>query len=417
MDFDLQQQLAQQRLKQYSQQSQFQAPQGQMIGRHYVAPNFLQQLAAGLRSVGGMRGEQLAQQEMQELSSAKKQAVADALRNFGEMSQGRPADMLEPDQAGPVRPAQAPDLRGAYAALMQAPDAGLQQAGARGIIEMPQIEAQAKAREEDRAFRQQEAEAARQARMQELQIRLEDQRISQTERIAAQKELREMQIQAQKDLQKLIASNRQAPQAQIIQTDAGPMQLVGGRAIPIAGPDGKPVAAPKKGAAGLSATAQKELFEADDAVQNGMGAVSSLQKAMELNDKAYSGVGASARATLRSNLPGSSESADATIAMENIIKDQALTSMKSIFGGNPTEGERAVLLDLQASASKTPKQREEILKRAMQATQQRLDFNKQKADSLRSGSYMAEGGAPQVQAPPSGKPNRVKFDAQGNMLP
>jgi len=140
-----------------------------------------------------------------------------------------------------------------------------------------------------------------------------------------------------------------------------------------------------------------------------------LQKAMDLNNKAYSGVGASARATLRSNLPGSSEGADATIAMENIIKDQALTSMKSIFGGNPTEGERAILLDLQASASKTPKQREEILGRAMQAAQRRLDFNKQKADSLRGGSYMSEGGAPQVQATSGAK--RVKFDAQGNILP
>jgi hypothetical protein len=214
----------------------------------------------------------------------------------------------------------------------------------------------------------------------------------------------------------MIASTRQAPQAQIIQTDAGPMQLVNGQAMPIVGPDGKPVSAPKKGAVGLSATAQKELFEADDAVQNGMGAIGSLQKALELNKDAYSGVGASTRATIRSNLPGASKSADATIAMENIIKDQALTSMKSIFGGNPTEGERAVLLDLQASASKTPKQREEILGRAMQAAQRRLDFNKQKADSLRGGSYMSEGGAPQVKSSQSNA-KRLKFDVQGNIIP
>ena len=61
-DFDLQQQLAAQRRQQYAQQSQFNAPQGQMIGRHYVAPNALQYLAAGLRSVGGMRGQDIASQ-------------------------------------------------------------------------------------------------------------------------------------------------------------------------------------------------------------------------------------------------------------------------------------------------------------------------------------------------------------------
>ncbi len=40
-DFDLMQQLAAQRRNQFAQQSQFQAPQGQMVGRHFVAPNVL----------------------------------------------------------------------------------------------------------------------------------------------------------------------------------------------------------------------------------------------------------------------------------------------------------------------------------------------------------------------------------------
>ena len=61
-DFDLQQQLIEQRRRQYAGQRDFQAPQGQMVGRHYVAPNALQYLAAGLRSVGGMRGQDIASQ-------------------------------------------------------------------------------------------------------------------------------------------------------------------------------------------------------------------------------------------------------------------------------------------------------------------------------------------------------------------
>jgi len=140
---------------------------------------------------------------------------------------------------------------------------------------------------------------------------------------------------------------------------------------------------------------QKELFEADDVVQNSIGAIRSIDQALDLNNEAYSGVGASTRATIMSNIKPSA-SANATIAMDNIIKDQALTSMKSIFGGNPTEGERAILLELQASVSKTPEQRKEILDRAKVAAKRRLDFNKQKGDALRSGSYMSEVGSPTV---------------------
>lgn len=428
MDFDSQSKILEQRRNRYLQQQDIGAPDGRMVGGHYVAANPLEYLAAGLRGYGGIKGEQLASQELKDLGTQKQKAIADALRTFGEKASpsqagtgatGMVNEALPPEMqigAMPQMAPRKPDLQGAYGALIGSGVPQLQQMGTQGMVQMPQLQAAQQEREDNRTFRQQEAQAARDARAQELQMRMQDQRVSQQEKLAAQRELQQMQIDARKDMQRMIASTRQAPQAQIIQTDSGPMQLVGGRAMPITGPDGKPVSAPKKGAAGLSATAQKELFEADDAVQNGMGAISSLNKAMELNKNAYSGVGASTRATIMSNL-GSSPSADATIAMENIIKDQALTSMKSIFGGNPTEGERAILLDLQASASKTPKQREEILTRATQAAQRRLDFNKQKADALRGGSYMSEGGAPQVQAAPAGAPKRVKFDAQGNIIP
>lgn len=427
MDYDQQIQAA--LLRQKGANTSFDAPQGQMVGGRFVAPNALQYIAAGLRGVSGARDAEMAGQEVKDLQGQRQKAIADALRTFGEKANpsqagtgatGMVNDALPPEMqigAMPQMAPRKPDLQGAYGALIGSGIPQLQQMGTQGMVQIPQLQAAQQEREDNRAFRQQEAQAARDARAQELQMRMQDQRTSQQEKLAAQRELQQMQIDARKDIAKLAAGMRQAPQAQIIQTDSGPMQLVGGRAMPITGPDGKPVSAPKKGAAGLSATAQKELFEADDAVQNGMGAISSLNKAMELNNKAYSGVGASARATLRSNLPGGSDAADATIAMENIIKDQALTSMKSIFGGNPTEGERAILLDLQASASKTPKQREEILTRATQAAQRRLDFNKQKADSLRGGSYMSEGGAPQVQAAPAGAPKRLKFDAQGNIIP
>jgi hypothetical protein len=409
-NFETQEQLLQKRLAQAQamRDQEFTPAEGQMISGHYVRPDFSQSLVQGLRMYRGIKEAQGAETELKDLQAQKQQAMQGDMNAMITALRGKPAETVQPltpnDDEGNVNapvqmPAQEGGINQFYEAALKSQFPQFQKMGMEGMMQMPQIEAQQQEREAARTFRQQEAQAARDARAEELQMRMQDQRTSQQEKLAAQRELQQMQIEARKDMQRMIASTRQAPQAQIIQTDAGPMQLVGGKAMPIVGPDGKPVSAPKKGAAGLSSTAQKELFEADDAVQNGTGAIRSLQKALELNKDAYSGVGASTRATIASNLPGQYKGADATIAMENIIKDQALTSMKSIFGGNPTEGERAILLDLQASASKTPKQREEILGRAMQAAQRRLDFNKQKADNLRGGSYMSEGGAP--KAPPA----------------
>ena len=140
----------------------------------------------------------------------------------------------------------------------------------------------------------------------------------------------------------------------------------------------------------LSATAQKELFEADDMITSGQNVISALDQALSLNNKAYSGYGASERAAVRSNLPGESEEANATVDMNNIITGQALESLKATFGGMPTEGERKILLELQASVDKTPKQRESILKRAKEMAARRVEVNRKKADALRKGTYMTE---------------------------
>lgn len=262
-DFEQQQLDLMQRKGRYAQQQAMNMPSsGQMVGNRFVATNPLNYLAEMLRGYGAKRGEEQATEQLKDLQGKRQTAIADALRNFGEKSQGAPAF----EAAGPMQPSGAPladplgldggksapsggytvperkpDLRGAYADLMQAPDAALRNAGMQGIIQMPQLEAARLAKEEERQFRRDEAAATRQARMDELKMRAEDQRASQAERLAAQKEMRQMQMDFQRQNQQLIAANRPAPQAQIIQTDAGPMQLVNGQAVPIMGPGGVPV--------------------------------------------------------------------------------------------------------------------------------------------------------------------------------
>lgn len=139
-DYDLQQQLIEQRRRQYAGQREFQAPQGQMVGRHYVAPNALQYLAAGLRSIGGMRGQDIAEQELKQLGQQRSEGNQKALAEFLRQSQGTPEN-APADGMGPVMPAQAPNLQGAYSALLQAPDQNLRNMGMEGIVKMNQPQA------------------------------------------------------------------------------------------------------------------------------------------------------------------------------------------------------------------------------------------------------------------------------------
>ena len=57
----------------------------------------------------------------------------------------------------------------------------------------------------------------------------------------------------------------------------------------------------------LTATEQKELFEAEDVVNSSKSVILNLTKAKQLSPKAYSGFGAGARRTIARNIPGVSE--------------------------------------------------------------------------------------------------------------
>ncbi len=158
---------------------------------------------------------------------------------------------------------------------------------------------------------------------------------------------------------------------------------------PVVGTGGQSLPVKTGKGTAMSATAQKELFEAEDGRAAAENVIGMLGQAKELNNKAYSGVGANLRAKVVSNL-GGSKAADATVDLDNIMTVQALESLKATFGAAPTEGERKILMDIQASADKTPAQREAILDRAVGMAQKRLKFNSDKARSLRQGNYFAD---------------------------
>jgi hypothetical protein len=151
----------------------------------------------------------------------------------------------------------------------------------------------------------------------------------------------------------------------------------------------------------LSPTSQKELFETDENVLATQSGIGLLQNALDLSPKAFEGVAANQRAYAATTLPDAiePEGAKETLEFDLLIKQQVLPQLRTIFGAAPTEGERAILLELQGSSNLPRKTRENLLRRAIDSANNRLQFNKKKAEQIRSGTYFSEGPMQQSTLP------------------
>lgn len=174
----------------------------------------------------------------------------------------------------------------------------------------------------------------------------------------------------------------------------------------------------KAGNKPLTATDKKAIIEADEYQNIGKDAISNLNEAIKLNMKGYSGPYASTRGYLSSQI--GSDAGSTTREIENLVQTQAVAQLKQIFGGQPTEGERQILLDLQGSVSESPKVREGIWKRAIAAAQHRLELAKDQSEGIREGSYFKPGGnRSQLDEPRSVKTQTIRpraTDANGNVV-
>lgn len=198
--------------------------------------------------------------------------------------------------------------------------------------------------------------------------------------------LKASQFNQAQSLQKWIAENKP------IGTERGTDGFLyaiypGGKGVRIPDQNGQPLRVQPKNGGQMSAGAQKELFETNDAITAGNNAITNLTDALKYSQQAYDGLGASQRAYARGMIGGGSDEATATAMLDNITKGNALDQLKATFGGAPTEGERAILLQLQGSANMPRAQREAVYARALQMAKARLASNQAKAESLRNGSY------------------------------
>lgn len=161
----------------------------------------------------------------------------------------------------------------------------------------------------------------------------------------------------------------------------------------------------------ISATEQREMFETEDLISSGVSTVGSIEEALNLNQQAYEGSLSGWRKQVGALFGSDDPQYVATENFDNLIMTGALNNLKATFGGNPTEGERKILLDLQAISSKRRAVRDAILRRALDAAKRRIKFNTERYQRLQSGTYGNRGGST------VGSPTRViRYDKNGKRI-
>lgn len=154
---------------------------------------------------------------------------------------------------------------------------------------------------------------------------------------------------------------------------------------------------PREDAQPLSATDKKAILEADEGVAAAANAIDALERAKQLSSRAYEGFTAGPRSSVTSMW--GDEAGVATQELDNLVGTNALAQMKSIFGANPTEGERAIMMELQGASNKPHEVRVKIYERAQEMARRRLEFNRQRANAMRGGDFYKAGLGQQQSQP------------------
>jgi hypothetical protein len=169
----------------------------------------------------------------------------------------------------------------------------------------------------------------------------------------------------------------------------------------------------------LTADERKRVFESRDIIAASEDSISGLRRAIALSPLAYEGIGSSTKALARSSLPGEDKNALATIEFDILLKQQVLPMLKTVFGGNPTEGERQILIDLQGSSSLSRSIREKLLSEAILAAEARIARRSSEVDAIVSGTYFKPGAPPSAPAgaPPASAPQADFVFQNGRLVP
>lgn len=142
------------------------------------------------------------------------------------------------------------------------------------------------------------------------------------------------------------------------------------------------------------------LTEATETLDKGPRALQIFDQALALNAKARGGKWGTLAQGVDSLIPGTSDAERATTDLDQLVTTQALETLRATFGGNPTEGERKILLDIQGSSSMNPANRALVFKRAQDAVRYRMMVARKNVARVRQGYYSQRSQPPDATAKP-----------------
>lgn len=142
----------------------------------------------------------------------------------------------------------------------------------------------------------------------------------------------------------------------------------------------------------LTAGDRKVINEAEDELPNIQGTREALKRALDLNDKAFSGVTAKHRAYLGSNVPGGGllvdkAGADATTEWQKIMGPEALQVMANTLKGATTDFELKKFIEMLADPTTKPEIRASIIKRLDTLAGRKEELANRRIEQLRGGTY------------------------------
>ena len=368
----------------------------QMAGGYVVPISPFQGLAQMANTYVAGKKQREAEEGMKGLGARYQQGLADAVQQYGRAKAGTPgseetiideqANDGEGAQATIAAPAVAGDSRKAIreAMLSQYPQ----------MRQMAQLDLSQLNRQEDRAdtqrFRAQEAQAAREARMSELQMRMQDARATAADRAAMQRELAQMQIDARRDIASMNAGLRRDL--------AGQNQ--GGKAPPgyRFKPDGSMEAIP----GGPADTKQQGAFNADtNALQ---GATSNFDRLATAVNQLKASPGLKGITGIRGaipNVPGTA-AADAQAQLETLKSQVAFGVLQDMRNQSKTGGalgavseKELMLLQNNLQALDKAQSYEQMVK----SLEGILKYTEEAKDRLRGAYNMRHSGKAPAKAP------------------
>ena len=132
----------------------------------------------------------------------------------------------------------------------------------------------------------------------------------------------------------------------------------------------------------------KMKTEAEDLIASSKQSLLDLKQAYALNPNSLAGGWLDKGQQFLSEAAGSKDPVIVnTRILNNLLGSQGLAKLKATFGGSPTEGERAILMELEGIGSKTKEERGAVIKRAYKVLQDRTAREQTRLDQINSGAY------------------------------